>query len=163
LEVAQHGGDFVAGEDEALGDLGVGDLVHVRRCRAASGAPSQGCEGCSPSASPLPDLGCCIVPSTRIWRLGRWGTFCTPCSGRRRSADSGVGEEATLLWGRGMEGEVGGDDIRGVIGVFIIGISGDDAGLPQRLGIATPLTHCGELKWPPTKREIVAYIDRLHA
>jgi hypothetical protein len=62
-----------------------------------------------------------------------------------------------------MEGEVGGDDIRGVIGVFLIGISGDDAGLPQRLGIGTPLTHCGELKWPPTKREIVAYIDRLHA
>jgi hypothetical protein len=97
LEVAQRGGDFVEEEDEALGVLGVGDLVHVQRCHAASGAPSQGCEGCSPAAAPVPDLGCRIVPSTRIWRLGWWGTFCMPCLSRRRSADGGVGEEAILL------------------------------------------------------------------
>lgn len=33
LEVAERGGELAAGEDEALGDLGAGDLVHVRHSR----------------------------------------------------------------------------------------------------------------------------------
>jgi hypothetical protein len=52
---------------------------------------------------------------------------------------------------------------QGVIGVFIVGSSGNHAGLLQRAGIVAPLTHRQELKQPSTKRETVAYVDRLHA
>jgi hypothetical protein len=40
----------------------------------------------------------------------------------------------------------GGDDIRGVIGVFISGSLGNVAGLPRWPGISAPLTHRQELK-----------------
>ena len=33
LEVAELGGEFAAGEDEALGNLGAGDLINVRQRR----------------------------------------------------------------------------------------------------------------------------------
>ena len=48
LEVAERGGEFAAGEDEALGNLGASDLVNVGQRRRGDARPA---------APPLPRPG----------------------------------------------------------------------------------------------------------
>ena len=55
LEVTERGGEFAAGEDEALGNLGAGDLVNVRQRRLL--LPKRRRGDARPAAPPLPRPG----------------------------------------------------------------------------------------------------------
>jgi hypothetical protein len=60
--VAERGGDLAAGEDEALGDLGAGDLVHVRRRRLLLPEHRRG--DARAVAPPLPPAGLGVAHSS---------------------------------------------------------------------------------------------------
>lgn len=55
LEVAERGGEFAPGEDEALGNLGAGNLVNVRQRRFL--LPKRRRRDARPAAPPLPRPG----------------------------------------------------------------------------------------------------------